>query len=155
MFSVLGKTVIGLYTTIITIISVIATAEVMGFSGMTTEIAETAVAVTGTAYPAIAPFIGSIGTFITGSATSSSVLFGKLQADSALAIQANQVWITAANPTGACAGKMISPQSIAIAVAATGLAGRDGELLKAAVKYYIPFIILMGCIVYFGQMFVS
>lgn len=155
MFSVLGKTVIGLYTTIITIISVIATAEVMGFSGMTTEIAETAVAVTGTAYPAIAPFIGSIGTFITGSATSSSVLFGKLQADSALAIQANQVWITAANPTGACAGKMISPQSIAIAVAATGLAGRDGELLKAAVKYYIPFIILMGCIVYFGQIFVS
>ena len=130
----------------------------MGYAGMTQDIAKTAVAATGTAYPAIAAFIGSIGTFITGSATSSCVLFGKLQTDSALAIGASpavQAWIAAANATGACAGKMISPQSIAIAVAAISVTGADGKLLHFAVKVYLPFIIIMGLVVYFGQLLIG
>ncbi len=155
MFSVLGKTVVGLRNTIITIITVIATAKVMGYSGMTFEIAQTAVNATGTMYPAIAPLIGSMGTFITGSATSSSVLFGKLQTDAATAISANSAWLAASNAVGACAGKMISPQSIAIAVGAIGVKGKDNEILKSAVKYFVPFIIIMGCIVYFGQSIVG
>ena len=154
MFTVLGSTIKGLRNTIITIIAVIATAKVMGYSGMTNEIAETAVATTGIFYPAIAPFIGSVGTFITGSATSSSVLFGKLQTASAAAISANPNWLAASNATGACAGKMISPQSIAIAAAAISVTGQDSALLKSAVKYYVPFVIVMGGIVYFGQSFI-
>ncbi len=154
MFTVLGSTIKGLRNTIITIIAVIATAKVMGYSGMTSEIAETAVATTGIFYPAIAPFIGSVGTFITGSATSSSVLFGKLQTASATAISANADWLAASNATGACAGKMISPQSIAIAAAAISVTGQDSALLKSAVKYYVPFVIVMGGIVYFGQSFI-
>ena len=158
MLGVLKKTVIGLWATIVTIITVIATAKVMGYSGMTSNIASMAVAATGTAYPAIAAFIGSIGTFITGSATSSCVLFGKLQTDSALAIGASpavQAWVAAANATGACAGKMISPQSIAIGVAAIGVAGCESKLLQFAVKIYLPFVIIMGCVVYFGQALVG
>lgn len=158
MLAVLKRTIINLRFTILTIITVIATAKVMGYAGMTHEIAETAVTATGTAYPAIAAFIGSIGTFITGSATSSCVLFGKLQTDSALAIGATpaaQAWIAAANATGACAGKMISPQSIAIAVAAIGVTGVDGKLLHFAVKIYLPFIIIMGLMVFFGQAIVG
>ena len=158
MLGVLKKTVIGLWATIVTIITVIATAKVMGYSGMTSTIAAMAVAATGTAYPAIAAFIGSIGTFITGSATSSCVLFGKLQTDSALAIGASpavQAWVAAANATGACAGKMISPQSIAIGVAAIGVAGCESKLLQFAVKIYLPFVIIMGCVVYFGQALVG
>ncbi len=156
MLGVLSKTIVDLRFTILTIITVIATAKVMGYSGMTHEIADTAVAATGTAYPAIAAFIGSIGTFITGSATSSCVLFGKLQTEAATAIGASpgvQAWVAAANATGACAGKMISPQSIAIAVGSIGVTGCDGKLLQFAVKVYIPFIIVMGCIVYLGQTF--
>lgn len=154
MVQVLRRTIINLRFTILTIITVIATAKVMGYAGMTHEIAETAVAATGTTYPAVAAFIGSIGTFITGSATSSCVLFGKLQTDSAQAIGAGssvQAWIAAANATGACAGKMVSPQSIAIGAAAIGAAGADGKLLHFAVKIYLPFIVIMGLIVYFGQ----
>lgn len=154
MLGVLGTTVKNLRPTIITIITVIATAKVMGYSGMTAQIAETAVAATGTCYPLIAAFIGSVGTFITGSATSSCVLFGKLQTGAASAIGATptvQAWVAAANATGACAGKMISPQSIAIGVAAIGAAGVESQLLKFAVKVYVPFIIIMGLIVYFGQ----
>ena len=155
---VLQKTVYGLRFTILTIISVIATAKVMGYAGMTHEIAEAAVAATGTAYPLIAAFIGSIGTFITGSATSSCVLFGKLQTEAAQAIGATpaaQAWIAAANATGACAGKMISIQSIAIAVAAIKTSGADGKLLAFAAKVYLPFIIAMGLIVYLGQSLVG
>ena len=71
-------------------------------------------------YPAIAPLIGSVGTFITGSGTSSNVVFDNLQTDAAAAINANKAWLAAANSAGTCAGKMISPQSIAIAVGGEG-----------------------------------
>ena len=66
-----------------------------------------------------------------------------------------EAWVAAANATGACAGKMISPQSIAIGVASIGVAGADSQLLKFAVKIYIPFIITMGLIVFFGQSLLS
>lgn len=155
MVTVLGQTIVGLRNTIITIIAVIATAKVMGYSGMTSEIARTAVEATGSMYPAIAPLIGSIGTFITGSGTSSNVLFGNLQTDAAVAIHVDEAWLAAANAAGTCAGKMISPQSIAIAVGAISLSGRDNEILRAIVKVYIPYIILLGIIVYFGHALVS
>ncbi|BAL84360.1 putative L-lactate permease [Selenomonas ruminantium subsp. lactilytica TAM6421] len=155
MVQVLGKTVLSLRPTFITIISIIATAKVMGYSGMTTTIADNTVAATGLMYPAIAAFIGSVGGFITGSATSTCILLGKLQMDAAVAIgapQDAQIWIAAANATGACAGKLIAPQSIAIGVAAIGVAGRGSEsrLLALSMKVYLPFIILLGLLVYFG-----
>ena len=158
MLGVLGKTINGLKFTMVTIIAVIATAKVMGYSGMTGQIADTAVAATGTAYPAIGAFLGSVGTYITGSATSSCVLFGKLQVIACQAIGAPesvQAWVAASNATGACAGKMISPLSIAIGSAAIGVQGADSQLLAFAVKFYIPFIIFMGAVVYFGQVLVG
>ena len=157
MLGVLRKTAVGLRFTVLTILTVIATAEVMNFSGsgMTHEIADTAVRATGSYYPLLASFIGSVGTFITVSATSSCVLFGKLQMDSALAIEADAAWVVAANAAGACAGKMISPQSIAIAVAAIGAPGTDSQLLKFAVRIYVPFILVIGLLVYLGQAFVG
>ena len=158
MFGVLGKTINGLKFTMVTIIAVIATAKVMGYSGMTGQIADTAVAATGTGYPAIGAFLGSVGTYITGSATSSCVLFGKLQVIACQAIGAPesvQAWVAASNATGACAGKMISPLSIAIGSAAIGVQGADSQLLAFAVKFYIPFIIFMGAVVYFGQVLIG
>ena len=156
MAMVLRKTVFSLRPTFVTIISIIATAKVMGYSGMTTTIADHTVAATGLMYPAIAAFIGSVGGFITGSATSTCILLGKLQMDAAIAIgatESTQVWIAAANATGACAGKIIAPQSIAIGVAAIGVAGRGNEsqLLGMAMKVYIPFILFLGCMVYIGR----
>lgn len=158
MISVLRKTLVSLRPTFITIISIIATAKVMGYSGMTTTIADHTVAATGMMYPAIAAFIGSVGGFITGSATSTCILLGKLQMDAAIAIGAplnTQIWIAAANATGACAGKLIAPQSIAIGVAAIGVAGKGSEsqLLALTMKVYLPFIVMLGMLVYFGGSF--
>lgn len=154
MINVLSRTVKTLIPTFITIITIIATARIMGYSGMTMAVATTTVAATGTLYPFISPLIGSIGAFITGSATSSCVLLSKLQVDSAVAIGLEhdaQAWIAAANATGSCVGKIISPQSIAIGAAAVGAFGVEGQLMKVAVKVYLPFILIIGCVIYFGQ----
>lgn len=153
MLQVLSRTVKTLVPTFITMITIISTARIMGYSGMITTMAETTVAVTGAMFPAISPLLGAAGSFITGSATTSGVLFGTLQADSALAIGASEIgqsWLVAANAAGACVGKIISPQSIAIGVAAVGIHGVESQIMKFAIKVFLPFIIAMGIIVYFG-----
>lgn len=153
MLSVLNRTVKTLVPTFITMITIIGTARIMGYSGMINTMATTTVEATGTFYPAISPLIGAAGSFITGSATTSGVLFGNLQADSAAVIGASKVgqaWMAAANAAGACVGKIISPQSIAIGVAAVGIHGVESQIMKFAIKVFLPFIIMMGCIVYFG-----
>jgi len=138
----------------ITIVSIIALAKVMGYSGMIASIATVLVMITGSFYPLIAPIIGALGTFVTGSDTSANVLFGSLQAEAAIASGANQYWIAAINTGGATAGKMISPQSIAIAVAATNLTGKEGKILASAIKICIVYVIILGLISYFcGPLF--
>lgn len=159
---VLARTVVGLRFTTITIVSLIALASVMNHSGMIASLAEGLVAVSGSYYPLIAPLIGTIGTFVTGSDTSSNILFAKLQVNVASQLgltspmdfaglhgsEAN--WLAAANTTGATGGKMISPQSIAIATAACDMKGADDAILRAAIPYAALYIVAGGLIVYFG-----
>ena len=159
---VLAKTVVNLQKTVITIISLIALASIMNYCGMIAAIAAGLVAVTGSFYPFFAPLIGAIGTFVTGSDTSSNILFAKLQANVAgqlgmtgqstfFGVEGSQTnWLVAANTTGATGGKMISPQSIAIATAACDMQGKDGEILRSAVPYALMYIVLGGLMVYLG-----
>ena len=135
--------------TIITIVSIVALAKVMSYSGMIKSIAVVLVAVTGHGYPLIASIIGAIGTFVTGSDTSANILFGPLQVEAAKSLGINPYWLAAANTGGATAGKMISPQSIAVATAATGLIGSEGKILNATVKFCIVYVIILGVIAYF------
>lgn len=151
---VLRDTLIQMSKTVLTIVSVLATAKVMGYSGMISDIAALIVAVTGSFYPLVAPLIGSIGTFVTGSATSSSVLFTGLQVQTAHTLGMNDVWLAAANTVGSTAGKIISPQSIAIAVAATGTVGKESRILNGSMKYFILFIVLYGVIAFLGLRFI-
>ena len=140
IFVVLGKTVIQMFKTIITIMAVLATAKIMGYSGMTQSIADFIVRVTGSFYPLVAPLIGSIGTFVTGSSTSSSVLFSKLQASTGAELNINQIWLVAANTVG----------SIAVATAATATVGKESEILTKVIKYFVLFVIIYGLVCYFG-----
>ncbi len=151
IMSVLSKSVVQMIKTVITIISVIATAKIMGYSGMTQEIADFMVRVTGNMYPLISPLIGAIGTFVTGSSTSSSVLFAKLQASTAESLKMDQIWLVAANTLGSTAGKIVSPQSIAVATAAANIVGEESKILNSVVKYFIIFIVIYGLVVFFGQ----
>lgn len=151
IFEVLWATVKQMSKTIITIMAVLATAKVMGYSGMTQTIADFIVRITGSFYPLVAPLIGSIGTFVTGSATSSSVLFAKLQYSTATALDMNTTWLVAANTIGSTAGKIISPQSIAVAAAATGTVGQESKMLTGVIKYYVIFVVIYGLVAYFGM----
>ena len=140
-----------MYKTIITLVSILAAAKIMGYCGMTGDIAAFLVAVTGTFYPVVAPLIGSIGTFVTGSATSASVLFSGLQAETAVALNMDSMWLVAANTIGATAGKIISPQSISIATAATDTVGQESKILRSAIGYYVLFVVVFGLIALLGH----
>jgi len=148
MVKVFGKTVKQMSKTIITIMAIVALAKVMSYSGMIKSVAVVLVSVAGSNYPLIAPIIGAIGTFVTGSDTSANILFGGLQVEAAKSLGLNSYWLAAANTGGATAGKMISPQSIAVATAATGLIGSEGKILTATVKFCIVYVIILGIIAY-------
>ena len=150
MLDVLKRTIIQLKTSFITIMSIVAISKIMSHSGMTSSISFGLCAITGSFYPLIAPLLGAIGTFVTGSDTSANILFGALQTEAAKSLSIDPYWIAAANTAGATAGKMISPQSIAIATSATGLIGSEGKILSTTVKYCLGYVVILGLIVYFG-----
>lgn len=163
LLTVLARTTVNLRFTTVTIVSLIALASVMNHSGMISAIAIGLVAVSGTFYPFFAPLIGAIGTFVTGSDTSSNILFGKLQASvagqlgmdgqtSAFGVTGSESnWLAASNTTGATGGKMISPQSIAIATAACDMEGKDDAILRKAIPYALLYILIAGTIVIIGS----
>ncbi|MBX7491106.1 L-lactate permease [Helicobacter turcicus] len=103
-----------------------------------------AFAQTGNAFAFFSPVIGWIGVFLTGSDTSANLLFGPLQQVTARELGIGEALFLAANSVGGVVGKMISPQSIAIACAAVGLVGRESDLFKFTLKYSVGFIILIG-----------
>lgn len=147
--NVFVKTIKQMSRSTITIISILALAKVMGYSGMVKSIAVVLVSGTGKFYPLIAPLIGALGTFVTGSDTSANVLFGGLQVEMAKSLGLNPYWLAAANTGGATAGKMISPQSIAVATAATGIAGKEGKILNSTLKFCIVYVVVLGVFAYF------
>lgn len=148
---VLGQTIKQMSKSFITILAIVALAKVMQYSGMIKSIAVVLVAVTGPFYPIISPIIGALGTFVTGSDTSANVLFGGLQVEAANGLGLSPYWLAAANTVGATAGKMISPQSIAVATAATGLSGKEGTILNTTLKFCLVYVIILGIIVFFGR----
>jgi lactate permease len=157
---VMARTLVNLRFTALTIICLISLASIMNYSGMIAAIAAGLVAISGSFYPLFAPLIGAIGTFVTGSDTSANILFGKLQANVAHQLGMNGQlsvtgfsgsqadWLAAANTAGATGGKMISPQSIAIATAACDMKGADDAILRKAIPYAACYILICGLIVY-------
>jgi len=124
---------------------VLAFAFIANYSGLSATLA-LALAHTGKAFTFFSPFLGWLGVFLTGSDTSSNALFGALQATTAQQIGVSDVLLVAANTTGGVTGKMISPQSIAIACAAVGLVGRESELFRFTVKHSLWFVVMIGII---------
>ncbi len=136
----LGETFKELALPIYSIGMVLAFAFIANYSGLSTTLA-IALAHTGKAFVFFSPFLGWIGVFLTGSDTSANALFAALQATTAAQLGLPEVLAVAANTTGGVTGKMISPQSIAIACAAVGLAGKESDLFRFTVKHSLPFLV--------------
>ncbi|WP_180176386.1 MULTISPECIES: L-lactate permease [unclassified Acinetobacter] len=141
-----GETINELKVPIYSIGMVLAFAFIANYSGMSATLA-LALAHTGQAFTFFSPFLGWIGVFLTGSDTSANALFSALQATTAQQIGVPEVLLVAANTSGGVTGKMISPQSIAIACAAVGLVGKESDLFRFTVKHSISFTVMIGIII--------
>ncbi|PVZ12606.1 MULTISPECIES: lactate permease LctP family transporter [unclassified Pseudomonas] len=139
------ETLVELRWPILSIGMVLAFAFVTNYSGMSSTLA-LVLAGTGAAFPFFSPFLGWLGVFLTGSDTSSNALFSSLQATTAHQIGVNDTLLVAANTSGGVTGKMISPQSIAVACAATGLVGKEADLFRFTLKHSLFFATLVGLI---------
>jgi len=139
---------------LITLASVIGIAFVANYSGMTYTLALAFACYTGKWFPVVSPVIGWLGVFLTGSVTSSAALFGQLQQATAMQIGYNPVLTTSANLVGGSMGKLISPQSLAVACAATGPTVTESDLFRHIWKYsvmllavVIVLIVLQACVI--------
>lgn len=126
-----------------TIGAVVAFAYVCNYSGLSSTLA-LMFAESGSAFTFFSPVLGWIGVFLTGSDTSANALFCALQGATAQQIGVSDILLVAANTTGGTIGKMISPQSIAVACAAVGMVGRESELFKFTLKSSLAFVVICG-----------
>jgi lactate permease len=128
----------------ITIAAMLGLAYLMNYSGMTSTLG-LALASTGSAFPFFSAVVGWMGVFLTGSDTSANALFGNLQVVTANALGLNPILTASVNSAAGVMGKMISIQSIAVAVAATGMTSADeGRLFRFTIKHSVLLMAVMG-----------
>jgi len=144
-----GQTLKLLATAIVTVMSVLALAYVMNFSGQTVTLG-LVMAGAGGVFAVLSPILGWLGVAVTGSDTSSNSLFGALQVTAAKGAALNPLLLAAANSSGGVLGKMISPQNLAIAASAVGLSGREGEIFRKVLPWSLLFLAGM-CVLVFLQ----
>jgi len=142
---VAGNTLKQLRWPIVTISMILGFAYIMNYSGMAITLGY-AFASTGFLFPFFAAFLGWLGVFMTGSDTSTNALFGKLQAVTADQLGINPLVTVNANTCGGVCGKMISPQSISVATAATNMVGKESEIFRFTLKHSLILTTVVGII---------
>jgi lactate permease len=144
-----GRTLDQLRWAILTVMAVLGLAFVMNASGQTATLG-TWMAGAGAAFAVLSPILGWLGVAVTGSDTSSNSLFGALQVTAANKANLSATLMAASNSSGGVLGKMISPQNLAIAAAAVGLQGREGDIFRRVFMWSLVFIAGM-CLLVFLQ----
>jgi lactate permease len=130
----------------VTIATMLGLAYLMNYSGMTSTLG-LALAASGGAFPFFSAVVGWLGVFLTGSDTSANALFGNLQVVTANALGLNPVLTASVNSAAGVMGKMISVQSIAVAVAATGMTSADeSRLFRFTIRHSVLLMAIMGLI---------
>jgi lactate permease len=142
---VAGNTLKQLRWPIVTIATILGFAYIMNYSGMAITLGH-AFASTGWFFPFFAAFLGWLGVFMTGSDTSTNALFAKLQAVTAHQLGINPLVTVNANTCGGVTGKMISPQSISVATAATNMVGKEYEIFRFNLKHSLILCTVVGII---------
>jgi lactate permease len=141
-----ARTYVELRSAIVTVMAVLALAYVMNLSGQTSSLAAW-LAGAGGAFALLSPILGWIGVAVTGSDTSSNALFGGLQVQTAAKAGLDPLLMAAANSSGGVLGKMVSPQNLAIAAAAVGMAGREGDIFRKVLFWSLVMLAFMCLIV--------
>lgn len=140
------RTYVELRHALVTVMAVLALAYVMNQSGQTATLGES-LAAAGGAFVFLSSILGWIGVAVTGSDTSANALFGALQVQTAAKAGLDPLLLAAANSSGGVLGKMISPQNLAIAASAVGMAGREGDIFRKVVGWSLALLLVMCILV--------
>jgi L-lactate transport len=136
----------------LTVLLIVGLAYLYNYSGMAYSLGA-AVARVGSAFPILSSYLGWVACFLSGSDTSSNVLFGNLQVAAAHNLHLNPILLAATNSSGAVTGKMISPQNIAVGVTTVGLIGQEGTILRRTFWHSVLLAGVLGLIA-LGQAYV-
>jgi lactate permease len=144
--TVYGQTLRQLALPIVTIAFILAIAQLMNYSGMTSSMA-IALSKTGFIFPFVAAFLGWLGVFLTGSDTSSNTLFGPLQAQTAQQLgNVSPILTAGTNSSGGVMGKMISPQNLSVGAAGVNKVGAEGAIFRRVIGYSLILTSLVGIV---------
>jgi len=98
----------------------------------------------GKVFPLFSPYIGVLGTFMTGSNTNSNVMFGALQLETARALAVSEVTVSSVQSIGGSLGSAIAPAKVLVGTAIVGLSGRENEVLRKTLPYCAGIVLLVG-----------
>lgn len=139
-----GGTIKRVLSSSVSIASMVAMAVIMENSGMTEALARSLAEAVGLAYPLVAPWIGAIGAFMTGSNTNSNVVFGALQLRTAELLGYTEAIILAAQTAGAGLASVMAPTKVVVGASTAGMAGHEGEVLRRLLRYSLWPVLLIS-----------
>lgn len=119
-------------------------AVVMADTGMTVLLARGVAAASGPLFPIVSPFIGLLGSFMSGSNTNSNVMFGLLQLETARALEIGTVTISAVQSIGASVGSPMAPAKVLVGAAVVGLAGQERKIFGVVIPYILALVALVA-----------
>jgi lactate permease len=140
---ILDGTVRRVLSSSVSILSMVTMAVLMEYAGMTDTLARGLAEGLGMVYPLVAPWIGALGAFMTGSNTNSNVVFGGLQLSTARLLGYDVVIILAAQTAGAALASVMAPTKVVVGASTAGMAGREGEVMRKLSLYTILLLLLV------------
>lgn len=148
VLTALARAVRRLLPVSIALFAMLCLSRLMLHGGLIAELERAAVRAVGAAWPLLAPAVGALGSFVTGSATASNVLFTSLQAQTAASLGVSPPAIVAAQGVGAAVGNIVCPHNIVAGGATVGLAGREADILRHTVGACAVYLVLAGVLVW-------
>lgn len=133
----------------VALVAMLGLSRLMVHAGMIEELALLAATTAGAAWPLFAPFVGVLGTFVTGSATASNVLFSDFQLATARTLGLDPLPLLGAQGFGAAVGNIVCPHNIVAAAATVQLAGQEGAVLRRTIGVALGYALLGGLLARF------
>lgn len=125
----------GVMPSSLSIVSMVSLAVVMSYAGMTDVLAQGLARASGRAFPVVAPWIGALGAFVSGSNTSSNLLFAMLQLRTAQLLELQLPWVLAAQTAGGAIGSVIAPTKVVVGVSSAEQTVEEGEVMRHLLLY--------------------
>ena len=128
----------------LSIAAMVMMAVVMADTGMTVLLARGIADASGPVFPLLSPFIGLLGSFMSGSNTNSNVMFGLLQVETANALGIGAVTIASIQSIGASVGSSMAPAKVLVGATVAGIAGEERAIFRTVIPYVLALVLLAG-----------